>query len=62
MVRGPLSIMKDRPLPHPASAAGGQQTYITLMENYIEYAKVPGIEQHNGHFRLPYIQFLEESL
>uniref|UniRef100_UPI003FED8C84 GntR family transcriptional regulator n=1 Tax=Enterocloster sp. TaxID=2719315 RepID=UPI003FED8C84 len=22
---------------------------VTLMENYIEYAKVPGIEQHSGH-------------
>ena len=30
------------------------------MENYIEYAKVPGIEQHNGHFVALY-QFLEET-
>ena len=33
---------------------------VTLMENYIEYAKVPGIEQHNGHFVALY-QFLEET-
>ena len=33
---------------------------VTLMENYIEYAKVPGIEQHSGHFVALY-QFLEET-
>jgi GntR family transcriptional regulator len=33
---------------------------VTLMENYIEYAKVPGIEHHSGHFVALY-QFLEEN-
>ena len=33
---------------------------VTLMENYIEYAKVPGIAQHSGHFVALY-QFLEET-
>ena len=34
---------------------------VTLMENYIEYAKVPGIEQHSGHFVALY-QFFRRDL
>ena len=33
---------------------------MTLMENYVEYAKVPDIEKHQGHFVALY-QFLEET-
>ena len=33
---------------------------VTLMENYVEYAKVPDIEKHQGHFVALY-QFLEET-
>ena len=52
-------MRKERRLPGSETAAGRWQTG-NFNGNYIEYAKVPGIEQHSGHFVALY-QFLEET-
>ena len=55
-----LSIPEGTPVARIQRLQLADEKPVTIMENYIEYAKVPGIEQHSGHFVALY-QFLEET-